>query len=119
MVTYEGNLARTSFFRLSNGSTRDGKEVLGQEDCPYVKIVDCPLDVEAQEQIQTVTVDDIDAEITATDTAGYVLNVRVGDETVSGEEFRTNYHLAPVVLHFKNMKESFVLLQEASGMVLA
>ena len=31
VVTYEGNLARTSFFRLSNGSTRDGKEVLGQE----------------------------------------------------------------------------------------
>ncbi len=101
VVTYEGNLARTSFFRLSNGSTRDGKEVLGQEDCPYVKIVDCPLDVEAQEQIQTVTVDDIDAEITATDTAGYVLNVRVGDETVSGEEFRTNYHLASSCFTFQ------------------
>ena len=93
VVTYEGNLAKTSFFRLSNGSTRDGKEVLGGEEYPYLKIVDCPFDVEAAEQIQTVTVDDIDAEITATDTAGYVLNVRVGNETVSGEEFRTNYHL--------------------------
>lgn len=101
VVTYEGNLARTSFFRLSNGSTRDGKEVLGQEDCPYIKIVDCPLDIEAQEQIQTVTVDDIDAEVTATDTVGYVLSVRVGNEVVSGEEFRTNYHLASSCFTFQ------------------
>lgn len=92
VVTYEGALARTSFFRLSNGSTRDGKEVLGEE-YPYLKIVDCPLDMEVAEQMKTVTVDDIDAEITETDTAGYVINVRVGEETVSGEEFRTNYHL--------------------------
>jgi len=92
IVTYEGEPAKTSFFRLSNGSTRDGKEVLGEE-YPYLKIVDCPLDIEAQEQIQTVTVDDIDAEITACDTAGYVTAVRVGNETVSGEEFRNNYHL--------------------------
>ncbi len=92
IVTYEGKPAKTSFFRLSNGSTRDGKEVLGEE-YPYLKIVECPLDIEAPEQIQTVTVDDIDAEITACDTAGYVLTVRVGNESVSGEEFRNNYHL--------------------------
>lgn len=92
IVTYEGKPARTSFFRLSNGSTRDGQEVLGEE-YPYLKIVDCPLDIEAPEQIQTVTIDDIDAEITACDTAGYVLTVRVGNESISGEEFRSNYHL--------------------------
>ena len=35
----------------------------------------------------------MDAEVTSVDTAGYVLNVRVGKENVSGEEFRKNYHL--------------------------
>ena len=82
------------FFRLSIGCTRDGKEVLGNEDCPYLQIRECPDDVEAQEQLQTVEVDDMDAEVTALDTAGYVTNVRVGQENMSGEEFRKKYELA-------------------------
>ena len=93
VLTYEGALAKTPFFRLSNGSTRDGKEVLG-EDYPYLKIVECPLDIEAVEQIQTVTIEALDAEVTKCDSLGYVLSVRVGEEVVSGEEFRETYHLA-------------------------
>ena len=38
--------------------------------------------------------EDMDAEVTETDTAGYVLNVRVGEENISGEEFRSNHNLA-------------------------
>lgn len=101
VVTYDGKPAAASFFRLSNGSTRDGKEVLGGEEYPYLKIMECPLDIEAAEQIQTVTIDDMDAEITACDTAGYVLTVRVGEETISGEEFRSNYHLASSCFTFQ------------------
>ena len=52
------------------------------------------MDIEAEEQIQTVTMEDMDAEVKECDTAGYVLSVQVGKEEVSGEEFRTNYHLA-------------------------
>lgn len=100
VVTYDGKPAATSFFRLSNGSTRDGQEVLGG-DYPYLKIMECPLDIEAAEQIQTVTIDDMDVEITACDTAGYVLTVRVGDQSVSGEEFRNNYHLASSCFTFQ------------------
>lgn len=94
VVMYGENLANTPFTRLTNGNTRDGKEVLGSEDYLYLKIKDCPLDIEAAEQIQTVTVDDMDAEVTAMDTAGYVTSVRVGQETVNGEEFRQTYGLA-------------------------
>lgn len=94
VVMYGENLANTPFTRLTNGNTRDGKEVLGSEDYPYLKIKDCPLDIEAAEQIQTVTMDDMDAEVTAMDTAGYVTSVRVGQETVNGEEFRQTYGLA-------------------------
>lgn len=94
VLNYGDTLALTPFFRLSNGWTRDAKEVLESEDYPYLKIVECPDDIEAEKQLQTVTVDDMDVEITATDTAGYVLNVRVGQENVSGEEFRNTYKLA-------------------------
>lgn len=86
-------LANTPFTRLTNGSTRDGKEVLGSEDYPYLKIKECPLDIESKDQIRTVTTEDMDAEIKETDTAGYVTSVRVGEETMSGEEFREKYKL--------------------------
>ena len=94
VVMYGEELADTPFTRLTNGNTRDGKEVLGSDAYPYLKIKDCPLDIESPEQIRTVTLDDMDAEVTATDTAGYVTQVRVGQETVNGEEFRQTYGLA-------------------------
>lgn len=94
VLFYGEDLALTPFFRLSNGCTRDGKEALGSEEYPYLKIVECPYDIENKKQIQTVMTEDMDAEITETDTAGYVLNVRVGQENISGEEFRNTYGLA-------------------------
>lgn len=94
VLLYGEDLANTPFSRLTNGSTRDGKEVLGTEDYPYLKIKDCPLDIEAREQIQTTVIDDMDAEVVSLDTAGYVTVVRVLEEQVSGEEFRTTYGLA-------------------------
>lgn len=93
VVMYGEELANTPFTRLTNGSTRDGKEVLGSEDYPYLKIKECPLDIESKDQIRTVTTEDMDTEIRETDTAGYVTSVRVGEETMSGEEFREKYKL--------------------------
>lgn len=94
VLMYGDDPANVPYCRLTNGNTRDGQEVLGSEDYPYLKIKECPLDIESSEQIQTVILDEMDVEITETDTAGYVLNVRVGEETVSGEEFRKTYGLA-------------------------
>lgn len=93
VLIYEGELANTPFCRMTNGNTRDGGEVLGGE-YPYLKIKECPLDVEAKEQIQTIIIDDMDVEITDSDTAGYITGIRVGQENVSGEEFRNTYSLA-------------------------
>ena len=93
VLIYKGDLISTPFFSLSNGSTRDGREVLGK-NYTYLKIKDCPLDLEAVEQLQTVTIEKEDIEIISLDTAGYVLKVRVGNDEVSGEEFRKNYNLA-------------------------
>ena len=93
VLMYGEELANTPFTRLTNGNTRDGKEVLGSEDYPYLKIKERPLDIESKEQIRTIITDDIDAEIKETDTAGYVTSIRVGEETMSGEQFREKYNL--------------------------
>ena len=87
------------FFNLSNGYTRDAKEVLGKEEYPYLKIVECPEDVNAEDEIQTVVLEGkdigtMDVEVVETDSVGYVLKIRVGDNTISGEEFRNKYNLA-------------------------
>lgn len=103
VLVYDGKLIYTPFFSLSNGNTRDGKEVLGK-DYPYLKIKDCPLDIEEADQLQTIVLDEEIPvskegeqemiEVLSCDTAGYVLKVRVGEEEVNGEEFRKNYNLA-------------------------
>lgn len=93
VLMYEGELIHTPFFHLSNGSTRDGEKVLG-EKYPYLKVKDCPLDIEEVEQLQTVTMEkELDMEVIELDPSGYVLKVRVGKEEVRGEEFRKNYNL--------------------------
>lgn len=102
VLFYGEGLAMTPFFKQSNGYTRDAKEVLGKEDYPYLKIVECPADVEAENEIQTGVLGENDGEVSETtdieiletDSVGYVLKVRSGEETISGEEFRNRYHLS-------------------------
>ena len=47
VVMYDGKLALVPFHQISNGKTRMGKEVLGNEEYPYLKTIECPKDVEA------------------------------------------------------------------------
>lgn len=102
VLMYGDKPANVPYCRLTNGSTRDGAEVLGGEDYPYLKIRECPLDIEAKEQMQTIILDEMDVQVTATDTAGYVLSVQAGEETVNGEEFRKTYGLASSCFTLQN-----------------
>lgn len=94
VLFYENQLALVPFHRLSNGRTRTGKEVLGTDEYPYLVSVECPKDVEADEQIQTQMIDVQKAKVSKTDSAGYVSEVMVGEEKVSGEQFRSTYKLS-------------------------
>lgn len=94
VLTYEGEIITAAYHKISNGSTRDGKEVLKEENYPYLKIKECPKDVEAPEQMQTIVLDDMDAKVTKYDSAGYALSVQVGEKNYSGEEFRDAHGLA-------------------------
>ncbi len=102
VLMYGGAPANVPYCRLTNGSTRDGAEVLGSEEYPYLKIKECPLDIEAKEQMQTIILDEMEVQVTAVDTAGYVLSVQAGEETVNGEEFRKTYGLASSCFTLQN-----------------
>lgn len=94
VLMYNGNLALTPYHKLSNGKTRAASEVFGNDDYPYLTSKDCPADIEAEDAMTISMIQEADMEITGTDSAGYVTEVRCGKETVSGEEFRDTYHLA-------------------------
>lgn len=53
ILTYRGEPIRASYFRVSNGSTRDA----GDEDCPYLAAVPCEQDREAPDYRSVVRVD--------------------------------------------------------------
>lgn len=94
VVMYGETLALVPFHQLSNGKTRNGKEVLGGEDYPYLQIKECPADVEAENQMESQFIAAENVKVDAYDSAGYALTVSVGEESCSGESFRDAYRLA-------------------------
>ena len=94
VVMYNGQLALVPFHQVSNGKTRIGSEVLGSDEYPYLQMKECPKDVAAPNQMKSEFINVKGAKIEACDSAGYALNVTVGEEKVSGENFRDTYGLA-------------------------
>lgn len=93
VVMYEDALALVPFHQISNGKTRSGKEALGSDDYPYLQVLDCPKDIGADNQMQTEVLNLSGASVAKKDSAGYVLEVKVGEEVCNGEEFRETYGL--------------------------
>lgn len=115
VLMYDGNLALTPYHKLSNGKTRAASEVFGNEKYPYLMVKECPLDVEAKEAMTTSMIQDADMEVTATDSAGYVTEVRCGEEMVSGEEFRAAYHLASACFTLQEFEKQIRVTAKGIG----
>ena len=79
VVMYGEALALVPFHQLSNGKTRSGQEVLGSDAYPYLQVKDCSKDVGSDEQMQTQVLNLSGASIVSTDSAGYVLEVKIGE----------------------------------------
>ncbi|CUX26920.1 SpoIID/LytB domain-containing protein [Clostridium sp. C105KSO13] len=130
VLYYNDTYAFVPFHQSSNGKTRNGQEVLGSPDYPYLVVRECPEDKKAKDEmhvynleykeIQTkcqpflVAVDKesaektyhfSDFEIQEYDSAGYVSKLRIGDTVCSGEQFREALSLS----------SSSFTLQEADG----
>ena len=114
VVMYGDAYAWTPFHQSSNGMTRSAAEVLGSNDYPYIAVRECPLDKEADDEIQTFafpyteiqslcrdflvaeededkaaqgyTYDDF--EVRSCDSVGYVSELRIGNTICTGDQFR-------------------------------
>lgn len=140
VILYDGKLAAASFHQLSNGKTRNGNEVLGREEYPYLQPKECLQDVEAKQQLQTLTLtyDEAkeycrpflvavdkkesgkkftfqDFEIKETDSAGYVTKIRIGNDVYSGEEFRTALGLPSSCFTLQDQEGSLKITTKGVG----
>ena len=113
VLFYGETYAWTPFYYSSNGTTRSAKEVMNTEDYPYLTVKECPLDKGADKEIKvlTLTYEEVqskcqsflvavseenankiyqyeDFEVISYDSAGYVLEMRIGETNCTGEQFR-------------------------------
>ena len=94
ILTYEDHPAYTPYCRITNGKTRDAREALGTEQYPYLKSVECGADRDAKDAYQSKEIEGTGYEITKQDSAGYVLEVKQGEELMDGDTFRDRWGLA-------------------------
>lgn len=94
VIMYQDKLALVPFHQVSNGKTRNGKEALGSDEYPYLQMRECPRDVAAYNQMESKFIDVKGAKVASEDAAGYALTVAVGEQTMTGEQFRDTYGLA-------------------------
>ena len=113
VLFYQGTYAWTPFHQSSSGMTRSAQEVTGEENFPYLAVRECPLDKEANDEMQIlelpykevqtkcqpflVAVEEEQAgktytfpdfEILSYDSAGYVTELRIGETVCTGDQFR-------------------------------
>lgn len=115
VLTYGDVLITTPFHQLSNGRTRSGNEVFGGEGYPYLQIRECPKDVEAMDQTQTMLIEKGDYEVISTDSAGYVLQIREGEKTITGEEFRQEKGLASACFALQEYEDKIRVITQGNG----
>lgn len=115
VIMYEDKLALVPFHQVSNGKTRSGKEVLGSEEYPYLQVKECPKDVEADNQMESKFIEVKNASVTNYDSTGYALEVKVGEETCSGESFRNAYGLASGCFDLQSFEEKTRVVTKGVG----
>ncbi len=142
VITYEEKAIEAPFFAVSAGKTRNGIDVFGENEYPYLVSATCEYDVSAADYLATyeLTFENImermgikDAEkenmviqIEEKDSAGYALQLNVGGVFISGELFRERLELPSsyliieqngneVILHTKGIGHGFGMSQYAAN----
>lgn len=115
VVTYQDQLALTPFHQLSNGKTRNAKEVFDSDDYPYLVSKECPADIEQEEQLKTSTINWMDCKVNASDSTGYVLSVKCGKEICTGEDFRRTYGLRSSSFTIQDNKDELRITSQGIG----
>ena len=140
VLFYQGNYAWTPFHQSSSGMTRSAQEVTGEENFPYLAVRECPLDKEANDEMQIlelpykevqtkcqpflVAVEEEQAgktytfpdfEILSYDSAGYVAELRIGETVCTGDQFRDALSLSSSAFSLQEGEEGLKITTMGNG----
>jgi len=115
VLMYGEELALLPFHYLSNGKTRSGEEVLQSTSYPYLQVRECLADLECEKQLDVKMLDITNVEVVQKDSAGYVMEVKVGDVVQSGEKFREDHGLASSAFEVQSFSESTRVITKGIG----
>lgn len=137
VLEYQGQLAEAAYHAVSAGMTRNGKNALGREDVPYLEAVESTVDISAPNYLKVIFMEKKEMgeklnkankklkvkeneipeqiQITGRDDSGYVTEVKIGEITVSGEEFRQYLELNSSCFYIKEVEGSVRILTKGTG----
>lgn len=115
VVWYDNQLAFVPYHQVSNGKTRDAKEVLGTNQYPYLTAKECPKDKESELYFKSIVLPISEIEILEKDSSGYVLSLKAGEETCSGENFRYAYGLASSSFEIQKTENELRVVTQGVG----
>ena len=141
VLFYNGTYAWTPYHQSSCGYTRSAEEVMGSDDYPYIALRECPLDKKADDEIQSFvfSYEEIqemcrdflvaeseqkkaeegygfdDFEISSRDSAGYVNEMRIGQTTCTGDQFRDALSLPSSAFSFSEVNGKIKITTTGKG----
>ena len=136
-LTYEGYPINAPYFAVSAGATRNGNEVFGNENYKYLKSVVCGRDFTSEDYIHSIRVSKGDfmekmqelcpgviwkeeepieeVFLLERDRAGYVLEIRSEEGTVTGEKFRKAFSLHSSCFEWQEEEEAIIIKSKGVG----
>lgn len=140
VLYYNDTYAWTPFHQSSNGTTRSAQEVMGTGDYPYLMVKECALDKEAEDEMQVhifsykeiqekckdflvaeekETAEEgyafSDFEILSYDSAGYVLDFKIGETICTGDQFRDALSLPSSAFSLKDSEGKLKITTTGKG----
>lgn len=127
-IKYQGNYIEPSFHAVSSGKSRDGNEAYHSRNYTYLKAVENPYDILAENYIKIIRMEKQQLselvntklgseippeeilgkiEILNRDESDYVTSIKVGGHTMAGEEFR----------HMLDLNSACFYIEETEGKV--
>lgn len=137
VISYQGEICSGVFHRVSAGQTREGSEVLQDTKMSFLKSVDSSQDIQSEDYLHghyfteealkdrlLEIYPDIELSdqplteqivVEKKDSQEYVLEIRVGNLTVPGEEFRNNLELSSSNFTVQNLDGKIRFLCKGLG----
>lgn len=137
VMVYQGDICAGVFHRVSSGMTRDGQEVLQDSQAGYLKSVDSSADIQAEEYLHghyfteealrqrlkecypeaQLTQDSLTDQmvIGKRDSQEYILEMQIGAQSMTGEEFRQKLELSSSNFTIQNLEGKIRFLCKGLG----